>query len=445
MSIIRSVLGTARPAACGLAIAVAAALSITNSGGAQSMQPESGTDEIVLRLDSGKTVTIFRHTIFRDDRGFTHFSIFTFMGDQEFAVNCGAQAWFSKPQGHDQWTPTNPLDDAFFRLICSSGDLAQSADSQRQLDEGQAAYNRGDYAAALRSWTPLAKQGHAKAQEKIGTMYYEGRGVARDYGEAFGWFHRAADQGDPNAPFYLGVMYHDGLGVVKDRAEAVRWYRRAADQGTSIAQVNLGAAYADGDGVPRDDAEAVRWYRRAAEQGHAFGQNNLAYMYETGRGVVRDRDLAIAWYRKAAQQGNTLARNNLSRLEAESGGSTLPASWRMIVSNDISTWYYDPNTVNRNGQYAGAALIDTYREPHQFNYTAPAFSYQSDASFVWIDCSQGGRPYRLDYILYYAAPDLTGPLVREMRTRIFYSDVGPTNEAYTYLLRGSIFLKDRIC
>ena len=315
MSIVKSVL----PAACGLAIAVAAALSITNSSGAQS------TDEIVLRLDNGKSATIFRHTIFRDDRGFMHFSIFTFMGDQEFAVNCGTQAWFSKAQGHDQWSPTNPLDDAFFRLVCGAGDSSgsqpQRAGSQRQFDEGQAAYSRGDYAAALRSWTPLAQQGHAKAQEGIGTMYYEGRGVARDYAEAFRWFHRAAEQGEPNAQFYLGVMYHDGLGVVKDRAEAVRWYRRAADQGTSAAQVNLGALYAEGDGVPRDDAEAVRWYRRAAEQGNAFGQNNLAYMYEVGRGVAQDRGQAIMWYRRAAQQGNTLAKNNLSRLGAESGGS----------------------------------------------------------------------------------------------------------------------------
>lgn len=325
MSIVKSVLAATDPAACFLAIAVAAfpALDLAR---AQSAQPQGGTDEIVLRLENGKTATIFRHTIFRDDRGFMHFSIFTFMGDQQFAVDCRTQAWYSKAQGHDQWTPTNALDDAFFRLVCTSGDSAQSGGSRTQFDEGQAAYDGGDYAAALRLWTPLAQQGHAKAQEGIGTMYYEGRGVARDYGVALGWFRRAADQGDPNAPFYLGVMYHDGLGVVKDRVEAARWYRRAADRGTSAAQVNLGAAYAEGDGVPHDDAEAVRWYRRAAEQGNGFGQNNLAYMYETGRGVAQDRGQALAWYRKAAQQGHTLAKNNLSRLEAESGGSASPAN-----------------------------------------------------------------------------------------------------------------------
>lgn len=80
--------------------------------------PNSGSDEIVLRLDNGKTVTIFRHTILRDDRGFMHFKIFTFMGDAEYAVDCPRQAWFTKAQGHDQWSPSELLDNAFFRLVC---------------------------------------------------------------------------------------------------------------------------------------------------------------------------------------------------------------------------------------------------------------------------------------------------------------------------------------
>jgi hypothetical protein len=201
--------------------------------------------------------------------------------------------------------------------IGSTIQLAQNTDSQKQYGEGLAAFNRGDDATALRLWTPLAEQGFAKAQEKLGVLYYEGRGVARDYGQALVWFRKAADQGDANAPFYLGVMYHDGLGVAKDHVAAVRWYRRAAAQGTAVAQLNLGAAYADGQGVARDHVEAVRWYRKAADQGHALAQNNLAWMYENGRGVAQDRGQALMWYRKAAEQGNTLARNNLSRLEAE--------------------------------------------------------------------------------------------------------------------------------
>ena len=39
---------------------------------------------------------------------------------------------------------------------------------------GFAAYQKGDYAAALREWTPLAEQGDAEAQFNLGVMYYRG-------------------------------------------------------------------------------------------------------------------------------------------------------------------------------------------------------------------------------------------------------------------------------
>ena len=46
------------------------------------------------------------------------------------------------------------------------------------------AYDRGDYATALKEWRPLAEQGHAKAQYNLGIMYDDGEGVAQDYAEA---------------------------------------------------------------------------------------------------------------------------------------------------------------------------------------------------------------------------------------------------------------------
>ena len=37
--------------------------------------------------------------------------------------------------------------------------------------EGIAAYNRGDFSAALREWRPLAEQGNARAQYNLRLMY----------------------------------------------------------------------------------------------------------------------------------------------------------------------------------------------------------------------------------------------------------------------------------
>jgi TPR repeat protein len=38
-------------------------------------------------------------------------------------------------------------------------------------EDGVAAYEKGDYATALRVWRPLAEQGNAMAQYNLGVMY----------------------------------------------------------------------------------------------------------------------------------------------------------------------------------------------------------------------------------------------------------------------------------
>lgn len=57
------------------------------------------------------------------------------------------------------------------------------------------AYNTRDYATALSACEPLAKRGHPKAQLKLGLMYANGRGVAKDHQEAYIWFALAVQGG----------------------------------------------------------------------------------------------------------------------------------------------------------------------------------------------------------------------------------------------------------
>jgi TPR repeat protein len=63
-------------------------------------------------------------------------------------------------------------------LTVSSGAL------EGPSEEGWAAYQRGDYATALKLWQPLAAQGNAFAQSNLGFMCDSGQGVKRDLGEA---------------------------------------------------------------------------------------------------------------------------------------------------------------------------------------------------------------------------------------------------------------------
>ena len=82
------------------------------------------------------------------------------------------------------------------------GTPAFSADYKK----GYAAYQSGDYATALREWTPLAKQGDAVAQYNLGNMYRLGQGVPKDDKTAVKWYRLAAEQGYARAQYNLGSM-----------------------------------------------------------------------------------------------------------------------------------------------------------------------------------------------------------------------------------------------
>ena len=73
--------------------------------------------------------------------------------------------------------------------------LGLAAPAWAGFDEGVAAYERGDYATALREFRPFANQGYAAAQFNLGIMYDEGQGVPQDYAEALKWYRKAAEQG----------------------------------------------------------------------------------------------------------------------------------------------------------------------------------------------------------------------------------------------------------
>jgi TPR repeat protein len=67
--------------------------------------------------------------------------------------------------------------------------------SAGSLEDGLVAYARGNYAVALKLWLPHADQGHAEAQNNLGVIYANGRGVPQDYVSAHMWFSLAADHG----------------------------------------------------------------------------------------------------------------------------------------------------------------------------------------------------------------------------------------------------------
>jgi TPR repeat protein len=182
------------------------------------------------------------------------------------------------------------------------------------LDDGVAAYQKGDLATALRLTRPLAEQGNASAQALLALMYALGQGVPQDYATALVWYRKAADQGLASAQSDLAAMYEEGLGVKADAAAALVWYRKAAEQGFAGAEYKLGLIAAEGRGVPKDLRAALVWLAKAAEHGSAAAHYRLAVMYESGDGVPQDRTAAVIHYRAAAERGEPAAQYKLGAM-----------------------------------------------------------------------------------------------------------------------------------
>lgn len=109
--------------------------------------------------------------------------------------------------------------------------LAPLAASAQDLDAGLAAYEKHDYAAAMKEWRPLAESGNARAQFLVALLYYDGKGVPQDYAEAAKWFEQSADRAYTRAQYNLGEMYATGQGVKRDYTQAYKWLSLCAASG----------------------------------------------------------------------------------------------------------------------------------------------------------------------------------------------------------------------
>ena len=244
--------------------------------------------------------------------------------------------------------------------------IAGCAQSYYQSQKGMRHYKPDDVATALNELRPLAAEGDADAQFKLGSLYYQGFGVPQDFKEAIAWLRKAAEQNHTSAQVTLGAIYADGIpGVVeKNYPQALMWFifaagqgdpdamefrdslglkmtpaqiaeaqklarefkpqatyvkvfedfKKGAERGDAVSQFKVGLIYYGGQGVPRDYKEALAWFKKAALQGHPLAQYNCGYMYEQGEGTPQDYVEAAKYFRQAAERGNQLAQYTLGSM-----------------------------------------------------------------------------------------------------------------------------------
>ncbi len=119
--------------------------------------------------------------------------------------------------------------------------------------------------------TEIAQNVSGAEANKRGDDAYE----RKDYAEAMRWYRISAQQGYPTGEANIGYLYAKGFGVPQNWEEAVYWYRLAAEHGQREAQHNLALRYQNGEGVAKDMGKARYWMQKSAAQGDDDAQKWL--------------------------------------------------------------------------------------------------------------------------------------------------------------------------
>ena len=128
---------------------------------------------------------------------------------------------------------------------------------------GVDAYQRGDFAGAIKDWQAPAAQGDADAQFNLGQAYRLGKGVPVDLAKAEDYYRRAAEQGHFQAEDNYGRM----LFQKGERAKAAPWLEKSAARGDPRGQLILGTMLFNGDGgLKANPVEGLMWLTVASRR-----------------------------------------------------------------------------------------------------------------------------------------------------------------------------------
>lgn len=141
--------------------------------------------------------------------------------------------------------------------------LALTSPAIAQNQDAQAAWNNGDYSAAVRIWTPAANQGDADAMYRIAIALQEGKGVNKNIPLATDLLMRSSSLGSMLATSHLGLMlYKDGR-----KAQAMYYLKQAAGNQDARAAYLVGVSLFNGDSVQEDRESGILFLRQAAKAG----------------------------------------------------------------------------------------------------------------------------------------------------------------------------------
>ena len=236
-----------------------------------------------------------------------------------------------------------------------------------QLPEAWVAYDRGDYAEALRLWQAACDNGNPRGCYHAAVVHRDGEGVPADFERARALFTQACEQrfalacfnmgvyseGEQQREFFkrgcalddvgscarMGMAYRDGDGVEKNPEQAVGYLERAC----LITEMRAGAAcfmlaslydgHADAP-ITDDPDTANRWLEEGCARNDADSCQNLAWHYAHGFGLETDFVRSAALYQLACDDNAAMECffvPSQHRASPEYRGREIDRDWRQAA------------------------------------------------------------------------------------------------------------------
>ena len=115
---------------------------------------------------------------------------------------------------------------------------------------------------------------------------------------------KAAIQNYASAQETLGWMHLQGKGVKKNEADAAKWFRLAADQRYASAQNNLGMLFEDGKGAGRITQKLPNCIDKRPCADTA-GRKTISQSHMPSGAACKDPVEACVWFSLAEKHGDT--------------------------------------------------------------------------------------------------------------------------------------------
>lgn len=207
---------------------------------------------------------------------------------------------------------------------------------------------------------------------RLGTMYYDGKGVEKDTEKAFDCFSRSAKMNNPNALYAMGKYYSDKTMHYYDPEQAEIYFKAAIHEGNDYAYTALAYLYMDETSSIYDLDKGVKILQKISDE-------NISAKYTLGK-IYITKDLpyfnvtkGIDLLQECISEGNANAMYQLGKLYTDRTGELYDIrkgihylelaaqkenSYAMIKLGNIYLWGKHEPDINRNEELGLKYLND---------------------------------------------------------------------------------------